>query len=150
MEWHLCMMGEWSGPFTIERIRELTETIPNLILMAGGGDDAGLRVLEKDVKVLALALMVPGLTAAAVDTLRTLPRLQELILCGPPITDDLLLRLAALKGLRDVTLIHTACTAEGVRRFLDAAPGCNVYRGGANCVLPVALRKNVQPFLAKA
>ena len=46
MEWHWCFWGEWHGPYTLQRINELTATLPNQFLMASGGTDEELDELR--------------------------------------------------------------------------------------------------------
>jgi hypothetical protein len=148
MEWHFYGMGQFHGPFSLERMLELTSGMPQLFPLACGVSDVQLSVLEKHPKVIGLALMSPHVTVAATATLRALPRLQELILCGPAITDDFLLGLSGITTLQDLTLIHTACTKEGVSDFLGCVPECEVYRAGADSILPASLRTELQLFVS--
>jgi uracil phosphoribosyltransferase len=147
MEWHWCFWGEWHGPFTLKRIDDLTATLPNQFLMAGGGTDKELDELRTFTRLGGLAILSPHVTPAAVSTLRSFPELRELILCGPAITDEFLSTLPALTRLESITLVHTACTAEGVRKFLDLVPRCKVYRASADSILPASLRRELQMFL---
>jgi hypothetical protein len=148
MEWHFYTMGEFHGPFSLERILELTSGMPQLFPLAAGASDEELSVLEKHPKIIGLALVSAHITVAATATLRALPRLRELILCGPPITDDFLRGLSSIATLRDMTLIGTACTKEGVGDFLVHVPECQVYRAGANSILPASLRRELQLFVS--
>jgi hypothetical protein len=148
MSWKVCIFGEWNGPFTLKRIEELTSVRPSLFLLAEGATDEELAELLKSPRIVGLAIVSPSITVAATRTLRAVPRLTELILCGPPITDDFLLHLSGIATLREITLVHTACTIDGVRRFLEAAPECTVFRGGTDSICPVSLRREVQLFVS--
>jgi hypothetical protein len=148
MEWHFYGMGEFHGPFSLERMLELTSNMPQLFPMAAGVTDEQLSVLEKHSKIIGLALLSPYVTVAATTTLRALPRLRELILCGPVITDDFLRGLTSVNTLQEITLIHTACTKMGVGEFLAYVPECRVYRAGADSILPASLRKELQMFVS--
>src|SRR6516165_4947517 len=99
MEWRWCFWGEWHGPFTLDRIKELTATLPNQFLMVGGGTDEELDELRTVPRLGGLAIVSPRVTPMAVSTLRSFPELHELILCGSPITDEFLLALAPLTRL---------------------------------------------------
>ena len=147
MEWHWCSWGEWHGPFTLQRINKLTAKMPNQFLMAGGGTDAELDELRTYPRLGGLAILSPHVTPASVSTLRSFPDLRELILCGPAITDGFLSALSALTKLESITLVHTACTAEVVRKFTSLVPRCKVYQAGANSILPASLRRELQMFL---
>jgi hypothetical protein len=147
MEWHWCFWGEWHGPYTLQRINELTATLPNQFLMASGGTDEELDELRTFPRLGGLAIVSRHVTPRAVSTLRSFPELRELILCGPPITDEFLSAVTVLPSLESMTLIHTACTAKGVRKFVGFVPRCKVYRAGADAILPAVLRRELQLFL---
>ena len=148
MEWHFYSFGEFHGPYSLERILELTSELPQLFPMAAGANDEQLSVLVKHPKIIGLAIVSPGVTVAATATLRALPRLRELILCGPAITDDFLLGLSSITTLQDITLIHTACSKKGVGDFVGYLSECKVYRAGADSILPASLRKELQMFVS--
>jgi hypothetical protein len=148
MEWHFYTFGEFHGPFSLERMLELTSGMPQLFPLAAGASDEQLSVLEKHPKVIGLALVSRDITVAATATLRVLPRLRELILCGPPITDHFLMGLQSIRTLRDITLIDTACTKDGVGDFLSHVPECQMYRAGADSILPASLRRELQLFVS--
>lgn len=150
MEWHWCFWGEWHGPWSLERIDELTATLPPQFLMATGGSDAELDELRKYPRLGGLAIMSPLITPAAVATLRSFPDLRELILCGPPITNAFLSALVELVQLEALTLVHTSCTEQGVRSFLELVHGCQVYKGGTDSILPASLRRDLREFLLES
>lgn len=145
-QWKVCLHGEWRGPFTLNEIRESNH--PNQFLMAEGASDEDLEELLALPAFGGLAIMSPHVTIAATATLQLLPQLRELILCGPPITDEFLLNLAAIATLREITLVHTSCTSSGVQRFMDAATKCSVYKAGADSIYPASLRRELQLFVS--
>jgi hypothetical protein len=147
MPWKVCIFGEWCGPFTLKRIADLTSERPNPFLLAEGVSNADLKKLRKLPRIGGLAILSADITAAAITTLRSLPELREMILCGPPITDEFLGAMEELTQLESITLVHTACTPEGVRRFLSSVRKCLVYKAGVDGVLPASLRRELMLFL---
>ena len=145
--WHFFGHGDWHGPFSFDEITDLTSPIPRPFLMASGINDAQLNVVQTYPKIGGLALVSPHITLAATGTLRALPDLRELILCGPPISDDFLLDLIGMTTLREITLVHTACTQHGVRKFVESVPDCDVYKGGKHSIFPAFDRLELHPFL---
>ena len=55
MEWHFYTFGEFHGPYSLERMLELTSGMPQLFPLAAGASDEQLSVLEKHPKVIGLA-----------------------------------------------------------------------------------------------
>jgi hypothetical protein len=98
-------------------------------------------------RIGGLAILSRDVTLGAIKTLRRLPDLRELILCGPPIRDDFLEGLEVLPQLERLTLVHSSCTPSGVQMFQKFAPQCAVYKAGVDGVLPASLRRDLTPFL---
>jgi len=134
------------GPFTLKEIEEFNH--PNQFLLAEGISNEELEELLALPPFGGLAILSRYITVAATATLRALPKLRELILCGSPITDEFLLNLATIATLREITLVHTSCTNSGVQCFIDAAMECRVYRGGSDSIYPVSLRRQLQLFVS--
>jgi hypothetical protein len=146
MKWHISIWGEWYCN-TLDKIMELPSAQHHPFLLAEGANDEDLIVLQQYPQVRGLAILSLTLTTAAIRTLGSLPDLRELILCGPPITDDFLLSLKSLAAIEVITLVHTSCTSDGVRSFLEAVPKCKIYRGGADSIYPSSVRRELQLFL---
>jgi hypothetical protein len=106
--------------------------------------------VAKLARVGGLAILSRDINAAATGILAQLTELRELLLCGPPITDEFLTGLESLAQLQSITLVHTACTPAGVRRLLDHLPQCAVYQAGLDDFLPASLRLHLHPFLPDA
>ena len=58
--------------------------------------------------------------------LRSLPKLEELLLRGPGITDAGLVHLRVLTHLETVTLLNTQVTTEGVAQLQEYLPDCRI------------------------
>ncbi len=145
--WHFFGLGEWWGPFTFVDLRKHTVRIPHPFLMAASVEDEELDLIRTFTTIDGLAIVSPRITISAATSLQALTELRELILCGPPITDDFLLRLVGLSGLQAITPIHTCCTEMGVRLLLKSLPRCEVYSGNEHSVCPIFVRRSAQPFI---
>lgn len=147
--WHYFAMGDWIGPFRFSTVKKYTRRNSCPFLMAGGVNDEQLDEVRRLPKTAGLAIISPLISASATATIQRLPKLRELILCGLSITDAFLERLSAQTTLQSITLVHTACTEDGVRRFLNSAPQCNIYRGDEHSIFPAFDRRELLPFLGE-
>ncbi len=92
--------------------------------------DRDLGVLKNLKKLQNLTLHNTRTTDAAIEHIFECPRLTQLDLSLTGITDAGLKKLEELKGLQFIQVYQTKVSAEGVKKFAAALPGCKIRWDG--------------------
>jgi hypothetical protein len=86
----------------------------------------GISLLRHCTKLTTVTLDAEQIAPGSIATLASVQTLESLILRDQVVTDDELIRLAALRGLRYISLHGTSTTPEGRAELRAAMPGCAV------------------------
>ncbi len=89
----------------------------------------GVRGLQDLPKLTELRLGCPTLTDLFLPQLGELKQLERLSLANSKVSDDGLKHLSGLSALRELDLSGTPVTAAGAAAFAKALPKCKVIRG---------------------
>jgi len=73
-----------------------------------------------------LSIQNCGVTPAAYERLRRLPKLRFVVLEGPEFNDDSLNKLGSCLKLEELELYTTSVTKDGIRDFRDKLPNCRI------------------------
>jgi hypothetical protein len=88
--------------------------------------DQGLRALSPDLKLEILELQSVKVTSHGVEALKNIPSLRIVALSRTDVDDRVLDVLGGLPNIQVLQLVRTHVTAEGVQRFREVHPQCNV------------------------